>query len=62
MTEHKPTTKSEHMVDWVECSCGWRSDDYFDGREFALLEHSKHVEQKSAMKSINSEAKRLGLE
>lgn len=41
---HEPIIGGEFMVDWVLCSCGWRSHDYFDGVAYAWEEWSKHAE------------------
>ena len=33
------------MLDQCQCSCGWTSDTYFDGREYAFAEYQRHVRQ-----------------
>ena len=45
--EHVPTWHSVYVVDYIQCSCGWKSATYYDGREFALEDHKKHVEKVS---------------
>lgn len=31
------------MLDQIQCSCGWESKTYFDGREYAYAEWRRHV-------------------
>jgi hypothetical protein len=33
------------MLDQIICSCGWESQTYFDGQEYAHSEWKKHVTQ-----------------
>ena len=40
------------LLDTVECSCGWKSRVYYDGREFAYAEWQKHAK---SFTSANSE-------
>lgn len=40
---HKPTPKSHRFSDWVECACGWESQEYWDGEEYAFSEWQKHI-------------------
>jgi hypothetical protein len=34
-----------HMLDGWKCSCGWKSQTYFDGAEYARTEWKKHIEK-----------------
>ena len=44
--ECKETYSGSGMVDSYSCSCGWKSQPYFDGAEFALEEWKKHKKEK----------------
>jgi len=39
---HTPKGCSKDISDWVECSCGWKSQQYWDGMEYALDEWKLH--------------------
>ena len=41
--QHVPTECGDFMLDWVECSCGWKSETFFDGMPYAKADHRKHV-------------------
>lgn len=38
---------------WV-CSCGWESEVYYDGYEFAKEEWEKHVESSNSGQSVDN--------
>ena len=43
---HEPLLKeTSYMTDACFCSCGWRSNDYWDGDVFAYQEWQKHVRE-----------------
>ena len=53
MDEHVGKYKSGGgMVDQWECICGWESEPYFDGVEYAEREFKKHVKDKEAHKLL----------
>ena len=45
MTETKHTPKyveSSGLLDQWECSCGWKSEQYFDGSEYGYQDFLQH--------------------
>ena len=40
--QHEEIYDGGYMVDWVRCSCGWRSNSYWDGDDLAHDEWVKH--------------------
>lgn len=42
------------LIDHAECSCGWKSAPYFDGREYAMADYRKHVQSSAVGKPVNS--------
>ena len=44
--EHNVKFIGVHMLDQYECSCGWKSNPYFDGDHWAYKEWLDHVDQK----------------
>jgi len=40
---HNWANIGEGMCDKIECSCGWKSQNYFDGFEYAVDEYEKHL-------------------
>ncbi len=44
MAEHKAKFVEEAgLIDLCECSCGWTSRPYYDGRDFAYADWKRHV-------------------
>lgn len=39
---HAEHLSGGYMTDWVECSCGWRSNSFWDGDDLAHDEWVKH--------------------
>ena len=54
--KHEPKMLYEpDMLDACECSCGWRSSWFYDGREHAYYKWKKHVEEMKAKETKDAE-------
>lgn len=42
--EHAYACKGVTMDDTFECACGWKSETFWDGREYAYADWRKHLE------------------
>jgi hypothetical protein len=42
-TGHKGLQISEGVADRIRCSCGWESNGYWDGMEWATDEFAQHL-------------------
>jgi len=41
--EHEIQPRSEGLIDYANCSCGWQSNPYYDGRDLAKQEWVLHA-------------------
>lgn len=46
------------MLDQIICSCGWESDTFFDGAEYAHSEWKRHVKQSHPAPVVTSQEPR----
>lgn len=51
-----------YMLDQWVCSCGWESEPYFDGEEYAREDWEKHKQQiqKDNMTNVKQTLERIG--
>ncbi len=45
---HVGSPQSMRMSDWHTCSCGWESERYHDGREYAQEDWVSHIQSHGA--------------
>jgi hypothetical protein len=61
MIKHVPTkyVESAGLIDMYKCSCGWQSNPYYDGAEYAYAEWQRHKENADIKQNKENAMSRL---